>query len=142
MEQTAEFAESRKVSLAPLSGDLDVVLADENLLVRALHALLETAVKFSGGGGTVRLAYEVISDSARLTIESEGKSIPNLVMPKFFDLFSVSDVSTPGGDLGLGPAVASRVLALFGASVSVANLDPSGIRFAVSLREVNQAVAA
>ena len=53
-KRTAEFAESRRVELAPrLRADLGLVLADENLLVRALHALLETAVKFSEEGETV-----------------------------------------------------------------------------------------
>jgi K+-sensing histidine kinase KdpD len=55
-------------------------------------------------------------------------------LPKFFDLFAISAVSTPGGDLGLGPAVAARILALFGAAVSVENRDQPGIRFCVSLR--------
>ncbi len=136
MEQTTEFAESRNVSLVPPSGDLDVVVADEDLLVRALHALLETAVKFSGTGETVRLAYDVVSDPVGLIIESRGKTIPDPVMPKFFDLFSVSEVSTPGGDLGLGPAVAYRILSLFGAKVSVTNRDPSGIRLTISLGDV------
>jgi two-component system, sensor histidine kinase and response regulator len=138
IEQTAEFAESRKVAFAPPSGDLGVMLADEDSLVRALHALLETAVKFSEGGGTVQLTYEVASDPARLIIESQGKTIPNPVMPKFLDLFSVSDVSTPGGELGLGPAIAYRILALFDASVSVANRDPSGIRLTVSLTDIKR----
>jgi two-component system, sensor histidine kinase and response regulator len=133
LEQTAEFAKSREVALAPPAGELDVLLADEDLLVRALRALLETAVKFSKGGETVRLVYEVASE--RLIIESHGKTIPNPVMPKFFDIFSISEVSTPGGDLGLGPAVAYRILSLFGASVSVANRDPPGIRLTVSLKD-------
>jgi len=140
MEQASEFAESREVALALPAGDLDLVLAHEELLVRALHALLETAVKFSERGETVRLAYEVLSDPPRLIIESQGKSIPNPVMSKFFDLFSLSEASTPGGDLGLGPAVASRVLSLFGASVSIENRDPSGIRLTVSLKNVNPTI--
>jgi len=64
-----------------------------------------------------------------------GKTIPSAVLPKFFDLFSVEEASTPGKDLGLGPAVAYRILSLFGASVSLANQnDPPGIRLIISLR--------
>ena len=55
IESTTEFAESRHVTLTPPSPSLDLVLGDEDLLVRALHALLETAVKFSEEGETVRL---------------------------------------------------------------------------------------
>jgi len=47
---------------------------------------------------------------------------------------AVGEESTAGGDLGLGPAVAYRILSLFGAAVSVANREPSGIQLTVSLR--------
>jgi DNA-binding response OmpR family regulator len=141
LQNTAEFAESRRVTLSPPLADLDLVVGDERLLVRALCALLETAVKFSVGGETVRLAREVVSDSLRVIIESRGRSIPAPAMPKFFDLLSIGEAITPGGDLGLGPAVAYRILSLFGASVSVVNLGPSGtsgtsgIRLTISLKE-------
>jgi C4-dicarboxylate-specific signal transduction histidine kinase len=82
----------------------------------------------------VRLKCEVLSDPATLIIESQGMSIPSPILPKFFDVFSISEVCTPGGDLGLGPAVAARILSLFGASVSVSNRHPSGIRITVSLK--------
>jgi signal transduction histidine kinase len=58
-EGTAEFAESREVRLTRVTADLGLVLADENLLVRALQALLGTAVKFSEKGGTIRLSGDV-----------------------------------------------------------------------------------
>ena len=135
IESTTEFAESRQVTLMPPSAGPDLVLGDEDLLLRASHALLETAVKFSEEREAVRIAREVVSDSLRVTIESCGKTIPSPAIAKFFDLFSIGDASTPGGDLGLGPPVAYRILSLFGASVSVANRDPSGIRLTLSLKQ-------
>ena len=136
---TAEFAAARSVTLGPPSGDPDLVVGDERLLVRALQALLETAVKFSKSGETVALAREVVPGSVRVIVESRGRTIPVSAMPKFFDLLSIKEAITPGGDLGLGPAVAYRILALFGASVSVANRDPSGIRLAITLRNAGSA---
>src|SRR5208283_5065543 len=118
VESTTGFASSRQVALTLPPPNQDVIAGDENLLVRALRALLETAVKFSGCGETVRLSSEIHGDSLRVTIESRGKTIPPAAMPIFFELFSVAESSTPGGDLGLGPAVAHRILALFGASVT------------------------
>jgi two-component system sensor histidine kinase/response regulator len=138
IQNTTEFAESRGVTLSPPLADLDLVVGDERLLVRALCALLETAVKFSVAGETVRLAREVVSDSLRVIIESRGRTIPEAAMAKFFDLLSIGEAITPGGDLGLGPAVAYRILSLFGASVAVVNLGPSGtsgIRLTISLKE-------
>jgi two-component system sensor histidine kinase/response regulator len=137
VDKTAEFAQSRSVSLTPPTPAPDLVLGDEDLLVRAFHALLETAVKFSGTGETVRLSSAVSPDSRSVIIESQGRTIPNPLVSKFFDIFSIAETITPGGDLGLGPPMAHRILSLFGASVSVANRDPSGIRLTVSFPRVN-----
>jgi K+-sensing histidine kinase KdpD len=134
IERTSEFAESRQVTLTRPPAVLDLVLGHEGLLVRAFQALLETAVKFSEERATVRLSLEVVAKSLSVIIESHGKTIPSAAMTKFFDLFSISEASTAGGDLGLGPAVAYRILSLFAASVSVENRDPSGIRLIISLK--------
>jgi two-component system, sensor histidine kinase and response regulator len=134
IENTAHFAESRHVALPRPTTDLGLVAGDEDLLVRAFHALLETAVKFSEEGEAVRLTHENAPDSLIVVVESHGKTIPSHALPIFFDLFSIAEASTPGRDLGLGPAAAFRILSLFGASVSVANRNPSGIRFTITLR--------
>jgi two-component system sensor histidine kinase/response regulator len=136
IEKTTEFAELNHVALSPPRErpDFDVVRGDGDLLVRALQALLETAVRFSDRGETVRLTYESAPDSPRVIIESVGKTIPDRVLPNLFDLFSVDESSTPGRDLGLAPAVAYRILSLYGASVEVANREPPGIRLTISFR--------
>jgi len=135
MGSTAEFARMRHVTVAPPTPDPHPVVGDEDLLVRALHVLLETAIKFSEDGETVRLTQEVAPDSRKVIIESRGPTIPILAIPKFFDLLAIAGTSTAGGDLGLGPAIAYRILSLFGGSVGVANSHPSGIRLTVSLKE-------
>jgi two-component system sensor histidine kinase/response regulator len=134
MERATEFATSRNVTFIEPSAHLGLVVGDESLLVRALQSLLETSVKFSEKGETVRVTHEGVSDSRRIVIESRGRAIPILALPRFFDQFSSNGAMTPGGDLGLGPPVALRILSLFGASVSVMNLEPVGIRFTVSLK--------
>jgi len=134
VKDATEFAESRDVKFARPSTNMGLVVGDEGLLVRALRSLLETAVKFSAKNGIVGLALEVVADTTRMIIQSRGLTISSTAMPKFFDIFSIGETLTPGGDLGLGPAVAYRILSLFGASVSVANLDPAGIRLTVSLK--------
>ena len=138
IESAAAFARSSSVALSaltPPSEQLDFfLLGDEDLLVRALCALLETAVKFSVKGQTVRLSWEGPLDSRRVIIETQGRTIPSAALAEFFDIFSVGETLTPGGDFGLGPPLASRILSLFGASVSIANGAPSGIRLTISLK--------
>jgi two-component system sensor histidine kinase/response regulator len=141
VQRTAPFAIERHVTLALPPESADVVLGDESLLVRAVHALLETAVKFSAEGEAVRLTREGSAASLNVIIESNGGTIPGPVLPKFFDLFSIGEASTPGKDLGLGPAVAFSTLSLFGALVTVVNRTPPGIRLTIALAQVAQAKA-
>ena len=132
--RAAEFATLRRVTLTTPEPDNVLVLGNEELLVRALHALLETAVKFSEEGQAVRLSRDVVSDPPVLAIETYGGTIPGPALAKFFDLFSIGEAITPGGDLGLSAPVACRILSLFDASVSVVNLNTSGIRLTISLK--------
>jgi len=138
IEAAADFAAARQVTFTAPPAGLGLVTGDEDLLVRAFQSLLETAVKFSQAGAQVRIFSDAASDSTGLVIESQGGKIPDEFLAKFFDLFSIGKAITPGGDLGLSPAVACRILSLFGASVSVANRDPSGIRLTVSLQDAAQ----
>jgi two-component system sensor histidine kinase/response regulator len=137
IEGATEFAESRHVTLSPSLAEFGFVLGDEVLLVRALQALLETAVKFSTEGETVRLSAEFLPNSPTVIIESRGRSIPPSALGKFFEILSIGETLTPGGDLGVGPALAYRVLSLFGGSVSVANHNPSGIELTVCLKSAH-----
>jgi len=138
--KTTEFAQSRGVLLTRPAMGVELVLGDEDLLVRALHALLETAVKFSQKGETVGLSCEILFDSTKVVIESRGRAIPGPALAKFFDIFSIGEAIMPGGDLGLGPPLASRILSLFGGWVQVANRSPSGIQLTISLRNAGRTV--
>ena len=136
VQRTTELAESHQVTVALPPHTEDVVLGEEDLLVKALHALLETAIKFSGKNEIVNVAREIVPGSIRILIESHGSTIPSELIAKFFDLFSVGEACTAAGDLGLGPAVAYRILSLFGASAEVANHQKSGMQLAVSFPNV------
>jgi len=109
------------------------VLGEPDLTVKALRALLETAVKFSTAGDAIGPVCETTPESKRLIIDSHGATLPAPVVARFFDLLSVSESDTAGGDVGLGPAVASRILSLFGGSIGVENLE-RGIRLTVCFK--------
>jgi K+-sensing histidine kinase KdpD len=134
LKKTADFAKSRNVTLTPPPLEMGFVAGNEELLVRALHALVETAVKFAADGETLSLAGEHAPDLRKVIVVSHGRAIPDPLVSKFFDLLSIGEAITPGGDLGLGPPLAFRILSLFGGSVSVENLEPPGIRLTISLK--------
>ena len=133
IQSATAFAESREVRLITQTTNLGEVVGDEDLLAKALEALIETAVKFSTRGEMVRVSLENTSGSQGLIVDSHGRTIPESHLSGFFDLFSIGEAITPGGDLGVRPALAHRILSLFGGSVSVGNRDQAGIRFTIRL---------
>ena len=135
IEMTAGFAESREVSFTRVGDGCGPVQGTEELLSRALHSLLMTAVRFSTKGGAVRVFSGYTGGSPAIVLETSGRTIPPRALPKFFDLFSIGEAILPGGDLGIAAPLASRILALTGASVTAENRETSGIRLTVSLRK-------
>jgi two-component system, sensor histidine kinase and response regulator len=129
----AGFAQSRGVAIELEAGQAGCVLAKRDLLQKAIQALLETAVKFSKTGQVVRLKCQAGLGGVEVLIHSCGR-IPESAIANFFQVFSIGDAITPGGDLGLGPPVAQRILSLFGGSITVENLEPSGIQLTVTLQ--------
>jgi two-component system sensor histidine kinase/response regulator len=132
-----EFANSHRVRIEAAVPDLGIIRGEQDLLVKALQALLETAVKFSMGGEPVQVTSEYCNDELIcVAIRSHGRTIPADAISRLFDLFSIAEAITPGGDLGLDLPVAHRILVLFGGSITVANRKPPGIEILVKLRRV------
>jgi two-component system, sensor histidine kinase and response regulator len=132
LRQTVGFAKSRGVAVESAPQDLGFVNAHEELLLKALQALLHTAVKFAAEGDKITLNGGRTPDVSTLTISTPSGELSQAVLAKFFDVFSVDESNTPGAHIGLGPSVASRILSLFGGAVTVSNCSPSGIRFTIS----------
>jgi C4-dicarboxylate-specific signal transduction histidine kinase len=86
------------------------------------------------GETLVRLTKAVAPGEIKLSIEADGQGIPPEVLPRFFQLLAIAKPITNGGDLGLGPVVAERIVSPYGGAVSVDNLTPPGVRLCVRLR--------
>ena len=129
-----EFAGSSRVAIGPCPDLSETVVGDAELLAKALEALLETGVKFSKPGSVIGLSAAASESGVSVAIETAGVAIPEDLLPKFFDVLAIAEAIFPGGDLGLRPAVAERIITLFGGSVTVENLDPPGIRLDVHLK--------
>ncbi len=133
IEGATAFAQSRGVGIELEPGESGCVLAKRDLLLKAIQALIETAVKFSKVGQVVRLECQAGPGDVQVLIRSSGR-IPESAIANFFQVFSIGEAITPGGDLGLGPPVSQRILSLFGGSITVENLEPSGILLTVILK--------
>jgi len=133
IEAAAGFARSRGVSIVLEPAGASCVVAQRDLLLKAIQALLETTVKFSKRGEAVCLRIKNSHGPVQVLIRGGGR-IPESALANFFQVFSIGDAITPGGDLGLGPPVSQRILSLFGGTIAVANLEPWGIELTVSLQ--------
>ncbi len=133
LEQTEPLARTRNVHLPDPLASPRQVRGRPHLMVRALRSLLETAVKFCAQGGTLQCHVSQAEASVHVTIEATGWSIPPEKLPGFFEVLAISDSITPGGELGLAPAVAERLVRTFGGSLRVENTTPPGIRLCLEL---------
>jgi two-component system, sensor histidine kinase and response regulator len=136
LDQARPFANSRQVTIesSPAGGTL--ILGEEELLVKALQSLLETGVKFSKSGQSVQVSCSGPPDAVQVTIQSAAGRIPAIAIAKFFEIFSIGEGMTPGGEMGLDPPIAHRILSLFGGSVTAENRQPAGIRLTAAFRPV------
>ena len=135
VQKTREFATSRRVTIVSDARASDLVYGNQPLLIRAFRQLLEVAVKFCDPGANVRVSAEKLC----ISIDSHGKVLPEPAIERFFDLFSIGEASTSAGDLGLAPAVANRILGLFGSTLTVENrTDPPGIRVVICFKRADQ----
>lgn len=132
IEETSALASLRQVHLqGPLNGT-SLVLKGSPLLAKALQALLETAVKFAQPQEAVAITFEETGANVKLIIQTQSGTLSRAAIANFFDLLSISEASTPAGDLGLGPALAHRIISLFGGTVAVRNRQNSGIELDIS----------
>ncbi|MCY2988269.1 MAG: hybrid sensor histidine kinase/response regulator [Planctomycetota bacterium] len=156
IDVSADLAESQELSLQgvlmgalmeaqPLAFALGISLPDcppedtmvsgnQQLLTKAFTALLQTAARFAAVAAPVRLSVTRTPALVQVRVSATGRTIPPDFMPCFFDVFAVTRSIVPRGDLGLGPPVAQRIIALSGGSVTVQNEEPAGISFTVQLR--------
>jgi signal transduction histidine kinase len=134
IEEAGRVAKSRHVSLGRAPVCPGFVMGVDKLLTKALRAAVETAVQFSHGGGRVSFSVSETPGEIKLSIDAPGRSVPPSLIPYFFDVLAIAEPLIPGGNLGLGPPVAQRIISLFGGSVTIENLDAGGIRLGVRMQ--------
>ena len=131
LDMSRDLADSHQVRLERPQPSPALLRGGRELLIKGFCALLETAVKYSKPGDTILVEAQPHPSGVIVSITTSSGQVPASVLGKFFDLFSVNESNSGAGDLGLAPGVACRILSLFGASVTVANLQPAGIQLQV-----------
>lgn len=137
LEMFADQHRGHRFGWLPGSG-LSPLRADVDALDRVLKNLLTNAVKYSPGGGEIRLTAGQVPSCPgmiELVVEDEGVGIPADALPRIFDKYvRVPSPQTAGArGLGLGLAVVRALVEAHGGSVRAESEPGRGSRFRVLL---------
>ncbi len=115
-----------------------IALVDRPRIERVLGNLLSNAIRYSPGGGSIRVrisrARSTAGDVAEIVVEDDGIGIPHEDLPCIFDRFHrASNVVTRIVGTGLGLAGVRQMVELHGGSISVTSEEGRGTTFTVCI---------
>jgi PAS domain S-box-containing protein len=140
--ETALAGTDHRFELDLPPGRLDAE-ADREKLRQIVTDLVENAIKYSPGGGTVFVSALGRDDGIEVTIEDEGIGVPEserlLIFKKFYRAESAGRDLASGGS-GLGLFIAKELVEAMGGRIWVDQRDGGGSRFAFTLPLAEQPV--
>jgi signal transduction histidine kinase len=130
-EDHALLAEEAKGVRVSVGGDEVEVLGVRSLLVRAVDNILANAVKFTPAGGAIALTVERLPGLARVTVRDNGPGMSPDLLARATQPGVRGDVA--GAGHGLGLAIAASVARRHGGDLTLANVQPHGLRVTLDL---------
>ena len=116
--------------------DLPLVLADVGLVERAIHNLMDNALKFTPEGGKVGIELFAENQGVRIKISDTGPGIPEAERSYIFDRYRRSDDAanqSKNKGAGLGLAIVKKILEIQNSSIQVQSIPNQGATFWFSL---------
>ena len=132
-----EAAPPARVDLA-VAPDLQV-LAEPELLARALSNLLRNAVRYAGAAGPIALSARRENGHVFITVADSGPGVPEGELARIFDPFYRVDASRDRatGGTGLGLAIVKTCIESCGGTVAGRNRQPSGLEVTLRLPDAS-----
>ena len=113
---------------------------DPTRFVQVVSNLLHNATKFTPAGGSILVSAQVSGADAnlpgelQLVVRDSGVGIPAAFLPRVFDLFSQGDRGQSDSGLGIGLALAHRIVSMHGGQIEVHSEGPGkGSEFTIRL---------
>ncbi|MGK5530210.1 ATP-binding protein [Streptomyces sp. URMC 129] len=107
--------------------------ADPIGLSSALDAIVDNALKFTPGGGEVRVTVSAGRDTVALAIADNGPGLSDAELERIGDRFWRSGRHQNVSGSGLGLSIVATLLAAAGADISYARNEPHGLRVTVTV---------
>jgi NtrC-family two-component system sensor histidine kinase KinB len=134
VEEAQPVAEGKGIILQlaiPLS--LPTVEADSDMIRRVISNLLDNAVKYTPGGGSIRLTAEAKDQNVCFSVTDSGPGIPAEERHRIFDKYSrIERIGAPKG-LGLGLAFCRLAVKAHGGRIWVDSPAEGGAAFRFTL---------
>ncbi len=105
------------------------VLGEAQILERAVTNLLDNAAKWGPAGGTVTVRL----NEGQLTVSDQGPGVKPADLPMVFERFYRADDARTMPGSGLGLAIVRQAAERHGGTVAIANREPHGTEFTVSI---------
>lgn len=134
--RTAAFERLPHTDIRWLSDGSDAAVAIEaepDLLRRAFFDLITTASHCTLRGETVFVKSSSSGSWLRVAIATNGQSLPSSDLDTFFEVCGQRTLLKGGGDFGLAPALAQRIISLFKGECSVRNGESGGLVIEIKL---------
>jgi len=126
------MAQERNLAFKIDRSDRVVVQADKTRILQLISNLLDNAIKFTPGNGTITLTLTREKSGARLEVCDTGIGIPEDEMPYIFNRFYQVDAARSGTDrgTGLGLQICKRIADAHGWDLSAKrNNNGHGVTF-------------
>jgi len=111
------------------------VVADPELLTRALANLLRNAVKYAGTAGPIHISARRRKGEAIIEVRDAGPGVPEDLVEQLFEPFfrPAASRDRDSGGVGLGLAIVRTCVETCKGSVSIENLKPKGFAVTITL---------
>jgi signal transduction histidine kinase len=131
LKRLAPLAEQKKVALFYEEVRPVQIDADEVKLVLAISNIVENGIKYTPGGGTVKVIVDSDHQNAYITIQDTGIGIPEEEQDKIFNRFYRVDKTRDRdtGGTGLGLAISRSTVLLHNGSIRITSKPDEGSIF-------------
>jgi PAS domain S-box-containing protein len=129
-------ASTKNINLAQeLDSRIPVTYLDNSQIVQVLSCLIQNAIKFTEGGGSVCVSTVFTGKEIWVKVRDNGTGIPEVEIPHIFEPFRQVDgsISRRWGGLGIGLALAKHIVELHKGRLWVESEMGSGSTFTVAL---------
>ncbi|MFD0961434.1 sensor histidine kinase [Paenibacillus chungangensis] len=109
------------------------LMADVNLLERAMRNLIDNAIKYGAAGNYLRVEYKETEEGVSLSVIDRGQGVPPEQQPFLFDRFYQGSQNRSSEGFGIGLSIVKEIAHAHGGEVSLYSVPGKETRFTVTL---------